>query len=76
MKLFILSLSLFSALAYSMPVVQYSEDGEYFRLYNPEDRYYYCIIVVGNNYPFEKLINAGYTTRWYPTRYGFNWECN
>jgi hypothetical protein len=76
MKLFILSLSLFSALAYSMPVVQYSGNGEYFRLYNSGFRDYYCIIIVGQNYPFEKVLSQGYATRWYPTRYGFDWECN
>jgi hypothetical protein len=76
MKKSILTLSLFSALAYGMPTVQYSDDGEYFRLYNSDNRYYYCIIVVGQNYPFEKMLNAGYATRWYPTRYGFDWECN
>jgi hypothetical protein len=72
----LLVLMLVSGLAYADPAIQYSEDGQYFRIFNPDYTDYYCIIEIGGEYPFEKIVRRGHFTRWYPAWMGFAWECN
>jgi hypothetical protein len=76
MSKLLIVLMLVSGLAYAEPYIQYSEDGQYFRIYNPDHSGYYCTIAIGGEYPFEKIVRAGYTTRWYPAWLGFAWECS
>jgi len=67
---------LFSVSAWAWPGVQYSDDGRYWRLHNPDDRPYYCWVMMGDGREVEKILYAHSTTSWYSTHGDFIWECS
>jgi hypothetical protein len=75
MKTLLLLLVLLSAVAHADPIIEHSPDGQYFRIYNPDGRPYYCIVELVGEYPFEKILYSGQFTRWYPATRGFYWYC-
>jgi len=71
----VLVLLAFTMGAWAKPEMIYSDDGTMFRIFNPDNRAYYCIITLGTDYPFEKIVYPGQYTRWYSMRGGYSWDC-
>jgi len=71
----LLALILCSLMVWARPEMEYSEDGMYWRIHNPDKRAYYCFIILGDGSEYEKIIYPGMYTRWYPLRGGYEWEC-
>jgi hypothetical protein len=71
----LLVLLAFSMNADARPIHEYSDDGMSFRIFNPDDRAYYCIITLGTSYPFEKIVYPKQYTRWYSMRGGYATDC-
>ena len=62
-------------MAWAKPMTEYNPEGTHFRIFNPDTRAYYCIITLGDDYPFEKIVHPGMYTRWYSMRGGYSWDC-
>lgn len=63
------------AAAWAKPETEYNKEGTHFRVHNPDERAYYCVITLANGDIFEKILYPGMTTRWYSMRGGYSWDC-
>lgn len=63
-----------SIIVMAKPMTEFSANGMYFRIYNPDDRAYYCMIWAGDE-EYEKIVYPGQYTRWYSMRGGYSWDC-
>jgi len=57
------------------PVEQYSRDGQYFRLYNPDPRGWYCQVRGPRGWAVEWILRAGNGSKWYPNGESLSWQC-
>jgi len=74
-KALLLLLVLYAPVVAAYPIVEISDDGGFFRLYNPDPFPWLCFLYDPIFGVEQKMVGPGRLTDWRPVKFIHQWEC-